>query len=130
MEDLNGNFQRERWKSADFLDLTLSFKLNGTFKIKLFKKNVISISTFLPTQHIQPTSAGVLPGLITGTMMEQIYQLTTDAADQHSSGIDLFHHLLVLGHQASDILPMFKTALIAATKPLAVSTSDYCRRCF
>jgi hypothetical protein len=51
-------------------------------------------------------------------MLKRIYRFTTDAVDQHSSVIDLFHRLLMRGHQASDILPMFKVALVAATKPL------------
>jgi hypothetical protein len=58
----------------------------------------------------------VLHGLITG-VLKRICQLTTDVPDQHSSVVDLFHRLLARGHQASDILPMFKVALVAAAKP-------------
>jgi hypothetical protein len=54
--------------------------------------------------------------LITG-MLKRIYRLTSDAADKKSSVVDLFHRLQARGHQASDILPMFKSALLSANKP-------------
>ena len=104
----------DRRKSADFLDLTISVKSNGTFKTKLFEKE-LNLYLYIPPHSAHPP--GVLRGLITG-MTKRIYRLTTDAAYQHSSVIDLFNRLLMRGHQASDILPMFKTALTAANKPL------------
>ena len=100
--------------SANFLDLTLSFKLNGTFKTKLFEKE-LNLYLYIPPHSSHPP--GALHGLITD-MTKQIYRLTTDAADQQSSVINLFNRLLVRGHEASDILPMSKTALVTATKPL------------
>jgi hypothetical protein len=103
----------ERRKSSDFLDLTISFKPDGTLGTKLFEKE-LNLYLYIPPHSAHPP--GVLRGLITG-MLKRIYRLTTDAADQHSSVIDLFHRLLVRGHEASDILPMFKVALATATKP-------------
>ena len=104
----------ERRKSADFLDLNISFKSNGTFKTKLFEKK-LNLYLYIPPHSAHPP--GVLRGLITG-MTKRIYRLTTDAADQKSSVVDLFNRLLARGHEACDILPMFRTALAAATKPL------------
>jgi hypothetical protein len=103
----------ERRKSADFLDLTISIKKNGTIRTKLFEKE-LNLYLYIPPHSAHPP--GVLRGLITG-MLKRIYRLTTDKADKHSSVIDLFHRLLVRGHQASDILPMFKVALVVAAKP-------------
>jgi hypothetical protein len=103
----------ERQKSADFLDLTIKIKPNGTIGTKLFEKK-LNLYLYIPPHSAHPP--GVLCGLITG-MLKRIYRLTTDTADQKSSVVDLFHRLQARGHQASDILPMFKVALLSATKP-------------
>jgi hypothetical protein len=103
----------EHSKSADFLDLTISVKPNGKIKTKLFEKK-LNLYLYIPPHSAHPP--GVTRGLIFG-MIQRIFRLTTDTADQKSAAIDLFRRLQARGHQAADILPTFLAALANAAKP-------------
>jgi hypothetical protein len=98
-------------------------KSNGTFRTKLFEKK-LNLYLYIPPHSAHPPC--VLRGLITG-MLKRIYRLTTDATDIQSSVVDLFQRLLAQGHQASNILPMFKDALLVATKstPPVITTDAF-----
>jgi hypothetical protein len=67
----------ERQRSTDFLGLTIEMKSNGTFRTKLFEKN-LNLYLYIPPHSAHPP--GVLRGLTTG-MLKHIYRLTTDATD-------------------------------------------------
>jgi hypothetical protein len=108
----------DRAKSADFLDLTIAIKPNGTIGTKLFEKK-LNLYLYIPPHSAHPP--GVTRGLIFG-MITRIFRLTTDYADQRSAVTDLFRRLQARGHQATDILPMFLAALSTASKPPTLTT--------
>jgi hypothetical protein len=109
----------ERAKSADFLDLTIAIKPNGTIGTKLFEKK-LNLYLYIPPHSAHPP--GVTFGLIFG-MIKRIFRLTTDTADQKSAVTDLFRRLQARGHQATDILPMFLAALSNVSKPPRLPTT-------
>jgi hypothetical protein len=110
----------DRAKSADFLDLTIALKPNGTIGTKLFEKK-LNLYLYIPPHSAHPP--GVTSGLIFG-MIQRIFRLTTETADQKSAITDLFRRLQARGHQATDILPIFLAAVAKASKPPRITSAD------
>jgi hypothetical protein len=78
---------RTRQKLADFyfLDLTIALKPNGTIgTITLFEKK-LNLYLYIPPHSAHPPEDGVTSGLLFGSMIQHIFRLTTETADQKSA---------------------------------------------
>ena len=104
----------ERSRSADFLDLTITFSPEtGQVSTDLYEKP-LNLHAYLPPHSAHPP--GVLKGLVKG-MLFRFKTLCTKRSDQQRHINTFYQYLLVRGYKPNGLAPLFNECIISIYAP-------------